>query len=102
MRKGILKKIAALGLAVATTLSMGVTALAADDVAVNGPKNGHTYEVYQYTRQDRFPHGQSGHCPGPGPGRRRSGTCIQLLRLGPAEGQCTSRTARTAAPAERV
>ena len=47
MRKGILKKIAALGLAVATTLSMGVTALAADDVAVNGPKNGHTYEVYQ-------------------------------------------------------
>lgn len=47
MRKGILKKIAALGLAVATTLSMGVTALAADNVAVNGPRNGHTYEVYQ-------------------------------------------------------
>ena len=46
MKKGIIKKILTLGLAVVTTLSMGTIASAAD-VTVNGPKNGHTYEVYQ-------------------------------------------------------
>lgn len=46
MKKGIIKKIVTLGLAVVTTLSMGTIASAAD-VTVNGPKNGHTYEVYQ-------------------------------------------------------
>ncbi|MDD6294229.1 MAG: isopeptide-forming domain-containing fimbrial protein [Eubacteriales bacterium] len=46
MKKGIIKKIVTLGLAVVTTLSMGTIASAAD-VTINGPKNGHTYEVYQ-------------------------------------------------------
>lgn len=44
--KGIIKEIVTLGLAVVTTLSMGIVASAAD-VTIKGPKNGHTYEVYQ-------------------------------------------------------
>ena len=46
MKKGIIKEIVTLGLAVVTTLSMGIVASAAD-VTIKGPKNGHTYEVYQ-------------------------------------------------------
>ncbi len=46
MKKGIIKKIVTLGLVAVTTLSMGIVASSAD-VTIKGPKNGHTYEVYQ-------------------------------------------------------